>query len=105
MADLVSTVEELQPYLQPATAEASKASAVIEHCLRAIDSHYMERTFSLNWLAEEMKLNPNYLSTRFKKETGVGFVIRKKMLKLGDLFRIMRNKVQPQTPPKQSPHE
>lgn len=27
----VSTVEELQPYLQPATAEASKASAVIEH--------------------------------------------------------------------------
>ena len=38
-------------------------------------------------------------------ETGVGFVIRKKMLKLGDLFRIMRNKVQPQTPPKQSPHE
>ena len=70
----VSTVEELQPYLQPATAEASKASAVIEHCLRAIDAHYMERTFSLNWLAEEMKLNPNYLSTRFKKETGVGFV-------------------------------
>lgn len=38
-------------------------------------------------------------------ETGVGFVIRKKMLKLGDLFRIMRNKVQPQTPPKQSTHE
>ena len=38
-------------------------------------------------------------------KTGVGFVIRKKMLKLGDLFRIMRNKVQPQTPPKQSTHE
>ena len=42
--------------------------------LIGVYAHYMERTFSLNWLAEEMKLNPNYLSTRFKKETGVGFV-------------------------------
>ena len=87
----VSTVEELQPYLQPATAEASKASAVIEHCLRAIDSHYMERTFSLNWLAEEMKLNPNYLSTRFKKETGVGFVRYVNQLRVWRAQQLLRD--------------
>lgn len=87
----VSTVEELQPYLQPATAEASKASAVIEHCLRAIDAHYMERTFSLNWLAEEMKLNPNYLSTRFKKETGVGFVRYVNQLRVWRAQQLLRD--------------
>ena len=27
-------------------------------------------------------------------QTGLGFVIRKKLLKLSDLFRIMRNRVQ-----------
>ena len=87
----VSTVEELQPYLQPATAETSKASAVIEHCLRAIDAHYMERTFSLNWLAEEMKLNPNYLSTRFKKETGVGFVRYVNQLRVWRAQQLLRD--------------
>lgn len=71
--------------------EASKASAVIEHCLRAIDSHYMERTFSLNWLAEEMKLNPNYLSTRFKKETGVGFVRYVNQLRVWRAQQLLRD--------------
>ncbi len=32
-------------------------------------------------------------------ETGVGFVIRKKMLKITDLFRFMKNKVQTQAAP------
>ena len=71
--------------------EASKASAVIEHCLRTIDSHYMERTFSLNWLAEEMKLNPNYLSTRFKKETGVGFVRYVNQLRVWRAQQLLRD--------------
>ena len=47
----VSTVEELQTYLQPATAEASKASAVIEHCLRAIDSHYIHQKTGIGRLS------------------------------------------------------
>ncbi len=68
-------VDALLPYLDPTTqAGRTKASAVVEHCLDEICKHYTEKDFSLNRLAEQMQLNPNYLSTRFKKETGVGFV-------------------------------
>jgi len=51
----------------------------------------MERTFSLNWLAEEMKLNPNYLSTRFKKETGVGFVRYVNQLRVWRAQQLLRD--------------
>lgn len=68
-------VDALLPYLEPAAQTGrTKTSAVVEHCLDEIQNHYTEKDFSLNRLSEQMQLNPNYLSTRFKKETGVGFV-------------------------------
>ncbi len=70
------SMQELRPYLgTDEDHEArSKTSAVIEHCLEEIKRHYTETDFSLYMLAEEMQMNSNYLSSRFKSEMGVGFV-------------------------------
>ena len=68
-------IDALLPYLDTVgQTSRTKANAVIEHCLDEIHRHYTEKDFSLNRLADQMQLNPNYLSTRFKKETGTGFV-------------------------------
>ncbi len=70
-----SLADELRPYwVEDQDAGRTKTTAVIEHCLEEINKHYTEADFSLYKLAEEMKLNANYLSTRFKKECGMGFV-------------------------------
>ena len=84
-------VDALLPYLDPTTqAGRTKASAVVEHCLDEICKHYTEKDFSLNRLAEQMQLNPNYLSTRFKKETGVGYVNGLRVRRAQELLRDMR---------------
>lgn len=72
----IRAADELRPYLAAGEerTDRSKTSAVIEHCLEEIKSHYAEPDFSLYRLAEEMQLNANYLSSRFKSEVGMGFV-------------------------------
>ena len=49
-------------------------SKLIETCLRVIDQEYCNPHFNLTVMAAEMNVTPNYLSVRFKEETGVGFV-------------------------------
>ena len=49
-------------------------SKLIETCLRVIDQEYCNPHFNLTVMAEELNVTPNYLSVRFKEETGVGFV-------------------------------
>ena len=48
-----------------------------EMCIRdreEIDRNYFRSEFTLQTLAETLMVSPNYLSARFKEETGTGFV-------------------------------
>ena len=38
-----------------------------------IDGHYTDPEFSLGWIAEKLKMNPNYISTLIKDGTGTSF--------------------------------
>lgn len=49
-------------------------SKLIETCLRVIDQEYCNPSFNLTSMAAELNVTPNYLSVRFKEETGIGFV-------------------------------
>lgn len=84
--------DELHPYLNTVgESSRSKAGAVVEHCLDEIRLHYTEKDFSLNRLADEMQLNPNYLSTRFKKEVGIGFVRYVNRLRVRQAQELLRD--------------
>lgn len=49
-------------------------SKLIETCLKVIDQEYCNPNFNLTTMAAELNVTPNYLSVRFKEETGIGFV-------------------------------
>lgn len=49
-------------------------SALIKSALEEIDRNYFRSEFTLQTLAETLMVSPNYLSARFKEETGTGFV-------------------------------
>lgn len=55
-----------------ATKKESIYSKPIHFCLNYIDSHFNEK-ITLEQLAEKVKLNPCYLATLFKNETGKSF--------------------------------
>lgn len=84
-------VEELRPWLEAGHKEPNKISPVIESCLNEIQKHYTEADFSLNQLAEEMQLNANYLSSRFKSEVGVGFVTYVNTLRIRKAQQLLKD--------------
>ncbi|WP_411338097.1 response regulator [Enterocloster lavalensis] len=49
-------------------------SALIKSALEEIDRNYYRSEFTLQTLEETLMVSPNYLSARFKEETGTGFV-------------------------------
>lgn len=49
-------------------------SALIKSALEEIDRDYYRSQFTLQTLAETLMVSPNYLSAKFKEETGTGFV-------------------------------
>lgn len=49
-------------------------SALIKSALEEIDRNYVCSQFTLQTLAETLMVSPNYLSAKFKEETGTGFV-------------------------------
>lgn len=52
----------------------SSISPLVKVCADVIKSEYCNPSFSLQYLAERMKVSANYLSSCFKKEMGVGFL-------------------------------
>lgn len=86
-------VEEMRPFVEqdPAVDAPSKAGAVVRHCVEEIQKHYTEPDFSLYQLAEEMKLNTNYLSSLFKKEMGVGYVRYINTLRIEKAKQLLRD--------------
>lgn len=48
-------------------------SPIIYKTVEMIDKKYMMSNFSLQFVAEQMLVTPNYLSTKFKEEMGIGF--------------------------------
>lgn len=48
-------------------------SMLMRTCLNIVNSRYMDSSFSLSNLAEELYISTNYLSSYFKKEMGIGF--------------------------------
>ncbi len=81
-ADLAQTVEEIQELNREVwtvfveTVKARKKESLyskpILFCLNYIDSHFNEK-ITLENIAEQTNLNPCYLATLFKKETGKTF--------------------------------
>ncbi|MBP5654905.1 MAG: helix-turn-helix transcriptional regulator [Clostridiales bacterium] len=81
-ADMAKTVEEIMELnreVWTVFVETVKSyrkenlySKPILACLNYIDSHFNER-ITLESVAEKVKLNPSYLATLFKKETGKTF--------------------------------
>lgn len=55
-------------------AFASQRSKLIETSLQVIDKEYCNPDFNLTVLASMLNVAPNYLSSRFKEEMGVGFM-------------------------------
>lgn len=51
----------------------------------------MEADFSLYQLADRMQLNANYLSSRFKKEMGVGFVRYVNQLRVNKAKQLLKD--------------
>lgn len=55
-------------------AFSSQRSKLIEASLQIIDKEYCNPDFNLTVLASMLNVAPNYLSSRFKEEIGVGFM-------------------------------
>lgn len=75
--------EENQPVVQEARENLSSLTSFVEESadysslvLSSIDllyQHYTQSELTLNQIADELGFTPNYLSVRFKEETGIGF--------------------------------
>ncbi|MCM3630211.1 response regulator [Paenibacillus glycanilyticus] len=62
----------------------------IQQAIDYIEEHYLDSELSIKQVAENIHLNPSYLSTLFKKETGetfTGYVTRLKLQKAQVLLR------------------
>mgnify|MGYP003020696581 FL=1 len=69
--------------------QAKSVQVAVEQVASYIDRHYMEE-FSLGDMAEMVWLNTSYLSSSFKKVTGVTFsdyIMKKRMEKASELIR------------------
>ncbi len=67
-----------------------KGKKVISDALEYIEAHYTEEDFSLNKVAEQVHVSPNYLSAIFSSEmetTFVEYVTRKRLEKAKQLLR------------------
>ena len=69
---LYHRMEEIKRAIR-AQEEASGKNEVIQHLIRYIKANY-QRDLSLNDLAEEVHMNPNYLSGLFKKVTSCSYL-------------------------------
>lgn len=86
--------DEIVPYFmgkEREEKERTKTSAVIRQCVNEIQEHFMEADFSLYQLADRMQLNANYLSSRFKKEMGVGFVRYVNQLRVNKAKQLLKD--------------
>jgi len=54
--------------------EAKKVGPEVERAISYAKEHYRESNIDIGALAELLNLNKDYFSSRFKKETGLGFV-------------------------------
>ena len=77
----IETIDEMSEYIKNCfkrifevigAKRANKYSRVIDFVLQYIEKNYM-CSLSLNDLSKELYITPNYLTTLFKKETGVSF--------------------------------
>ena len=86
-------VKNAEPFLQSGAAQRpdSKSGAVISQCIAQINAQYADSQFSLQMLAEQMRLNTSYLSTLFKKETGIGFVRYLNTLRVERAKQLLKN--------------
>ncbi len=55
-----------------------------------IDEHYFEESISLNKVAKEVNISPNYLSAVFSQEVGQTFVEYLTMKRIGEAKRLLR---------------
>ena len=94
------TTEDLKRYLMDVLLRAmeirdsragSQYRSILKQAVSYIDGHYAEESISLNRVAEEVKISPNYLSAVFSQEMGVTFVeylTTKRMERARELLRM-----------------
>ncbi|WP_336775905.1 helix-turn-helix transcriptional regulator [Paenibacillus sp. MMO-58] len=63
----------------------------IQQAIDYIEEHYLDSDLSIKQVAENIHLNPSYLSTLFKKETGETFTGYVTKLKLQEAQVLLRN--------------
>lgn len=68
----------------------SSIKAVVA-ALQYIDSHYMDRSLSMNTVAREVHISPSYFSVVFSQETGVSFTNYLISLRMRKAQELMRN--------------
>lgn len=73
LADLSLWFEELEQALSEKMVSAGESSRLIRSVKGYIQEHY-RKEISLDILAHEMNISPNYLSNLFKKETGENLI-------------------------------
>jgi len=93
------TVEELKEYLSEVLIAAAdlrdKTSnrqyhGLLQQAVRYLDQHYMENELSLNRVAQQVNISPNYLSAVFSQEMGctlTEYLTEKRMEKARELLR------------------
>ena len=94
------TTEDLKRYLMDVLLRAmeirdnragSQYRSILKQAVSYIDGHFAEESISLNRVAEEVKISPNYLSAVFSQEMGVTFVeylTTKRMERARELLRM-----------------
>lgn len=94
------TTEDLKRYLTDVLLRAmeirdnraeSQYRSVLNQAVSYMDVHFADESISLNRVAEEVKISPNYLSAVFRQEMGVTFVeylTAKRMDRARELLRM-----------------
>ena len=94
------TEEDLKRYLMDVLLRAmeirddiagNQCRSVLKQAVSYMDSHFADEDISLNRVAEEVKISPNYLSAVFSQEMGVTFVeylTAKRMERARELLRM-----------------
>jgi two-component system response regulator YesN len=74
-----------------ASGKKMQMSALIKSAIGMIEQHYADPNFNLQWVAAQTMVTPNYLSTQFKEELGIGFVRYLNSVRIDKAKELLKN--------------
>lgn len=84
-------LEQITKICQRAQKFQSSTSSVIPEAILLMQKHYQDSSFNLLVLADLLDLSPNYLSSKFKQETGQPFSTALQNMRLEKVKDLLRN--------------